>query len=402
MLKNIIHIVFRKHHYWRSASFGEVAELYLSRTLTIFAINIASVLVPVYLYNIGYSLITIGCMYLTLFTLRLLLVRVTMKLIARFGPKHMIFWANILRIPPLIALLFVEQYGLPMLAIYVTFMAFGPSIYETSYNIDFSKVKHGEHAGKELGVMQMLEKFAKSLSPLVGGILATTVAPQATIGLAALLFVLSGIPLFKTPEPIKTNKSFSFKKPLRRIELTGGIARAAISFGWMTSLVAWSLFMTIFIFNDQNESIYAIIGALASFSVLVSMFSAWTFGRITDKHSGGSLLQSSVIATSLSHVARPFISTPIGVIALNSINETCVTGYTIAGTRAMFASADESGDRLFYFSIIEIGAALGAIIATAAFTLLILFTGDKMGITLFFFVAAAAELSILLLKRYAN
>lgn len=402
MLKKIINQFLYRRHYWRHVSFGEIAELYVSRTLTIFAINVAGVLVPVFLYKIGYSIVTIGCIYMLIFTLRFMLTSVNMKLIARFGPKHMIFWAGVLRIPALVSLLFVEQYGVSMIALYIAFMAIGPAIYEIAYNIDFSKVKHNDHAGKELGVMQILEKGAKALSPFVGGVLATLFSPQVTIGLAAILFVLAGIPLFHTAEPIKVKKAFTLRRPVRRIELDGLLARLAMSYGWLASAILWTLFMTLYVFDTQSNNIYAIIGGLASFSVLISVIAAWVFGKTVDKNGGRSLLRSSVVMTSMTHMAKPFITTPIGVVLVNTINETSTTGYIIAGTRAMFASADESGDRLFYYAMVEIGASLGAALGAAMFILAVFLVGEKAGMMSFFVIAGFAELFMLRLSRYAD
>ena len=55
MFRKLISFVFRRRHYWRSVSFDEIAELYTSRLITMFAINIVNLFAAVYLYKLGYD-----------------------------------------------------------------------------------------------------------------------------------------------------------------------------------------------------------------------------------------------------------------------------------------------------------------------------------------------------------
>ena len=53
MLRNIFSRIFRARHYWRNVSFDEMAELYISRLITVFAINVVNLFAAVYLYKLG-------------------------------------------------------------------------------------------------------------------------------------------------------------------------------------------------------------------------------------------------------------------------------------------------------------------------------------------------------------
>ena len=63
MFQRLISFVLRGRHYWRGVSFDEIAELYTSRLLTVFAINIVNLFAAVYLYRLGYSLAFIALFY---------------------------------------------------------------------------------------------------------------------------------------------------------------------------------------------------------------------------------------------------------------------------------------------------------------------------------------------------
>ena len=56
MFQRIISRIFKSRHYWRTLSFDEVAELYTSRLVTVFAINVVNLFAAVYLYKLGYSI----------------------------------------------------------------------------------------------------------------------------------------------------------------------------------------------------------------------------------------------------------------------------------------------------------------------------------------------------------
>ena len=56
MLQQIIHRILIRRHFWRHATFSEIAELYTSRLMTMFALRFVLGFVSVYLYRIGYSL----------------------------------------------------------------------------------------------------------------------------------------------------------------------------------------------------------------------------------------------------------------------------------------------------------------------------------------------------------
>ncbi len=70
MLQWIIGRIFRRRHYWRNVSFDEVAELYVSRLIMVFAVNIVGLFMALYLYELGYSVLFILILYGAVFALK--------------------------------------------------------------------------------------------------------------------------------------------------------------------------------------------------------------------------------------------------------------------------------------------------------------------------------------------
>lgn len=402
MLHRIITLVLRRRHYWRSISFDDIAELYVSRLIMVFAINIINLFAAVYLYKLGYSLLFIALFYGILYSLKIPFSIVAAKYAAYFGPKHGILAANILRIPSMIAFAFVPEYGLAPIIVFGVLQQMSATLYDMCYMIDFSKVKHALHAGKEIGTMQMIEKSAKVISPLVGGVIASIWTPEATIIIASVLFVFAALPLLRTVEPTRTRMKLKLSGFSWRLARPTLISQSVVGFDFVASGMAWTLFIAVFVFASLGENVYSALGALASFGVLVSIAASWTFGQMIDRRKGDVLLVVGTLSNVVLHLFRPFVSGAPGVIGVNMVNETATSAYAMPFTRASFDIADNSGSRLVYMMFMEMtlnaGAALGCFVMAVGIWML----GDKSGLMLVFLVAAVYELLMLASTRQAK
>ncbi|MDB5183427.1 MAG: rane protein of unknown function [Candidatus Saccharibacteria bacterium] len=400
MLQTIIHRLLQRRHFWRYASFGEVAELYASRMMRILAQQMIGLFIALYLYELHYSLQFIALYFACNFAFRAVIAYPCARYIAKFGPKHGILVGNLLYIPALVAFSFVEPFGLPAILIFGLFQSFSMVIYDLSYLVDFSKVKHVEHAGKEIGYMQILERLTASLSPFLGGAVAFLISPQATMWLSAILFATASIPLFKTREQTHLNQKLSFRgfpwHLVRRIFL----AETAVGFDNFASLGVWALFLAVAVFAGSTNDIYLKIGAFASITVLTSFLAAYSFGKIIDWRHGGNLLRVASIANAATHLFRPFVTGPAGVVAANITNEIATAGYTMAFIRGLFDTADTSRHRIVYLYFIEVALNIGAMIAALTLLLLVSFIPSTIVALQLFFVVSGAYVLLILTARF--
>lgn len=405
MFQRLISFVLRGRHYWRGVSFDEIAELYTSRLLTVFAINIVNLFAAVYMYKLGYSLAFIALFYGTFYVLRIPFALIMAKFVAYYGPKHGVLFASLLRILSLAAFAFVPvagEYALLAIAAFGFFQQLSASAYEIAYTTDFSKVKHQAHAGKEIGTMQMIEKIAKVASPLAGGAIASAWSPQATIILAALLFVASVIPLFATAEPITTRNRLRVSGFPWRLAAPSLVAQTVVGADFVVSGMVWTLFITVTIFTTLHDNIYVAIGGLASLGVLASVVAAWVFGRLVDKHRGGLLLTLGVIVNTITHGFRPFITTTPGVMGVSIVNESATSAYTLPLTRVLFDVADSSGFRITYLMYAEMCLAFGAALASLLLWLALQFLAPYYAFAALFVFGAVYELLLLGCRRAAR
>lgn len=399
MLQSIIHRIFRRRHYWRQVTFEEVAELYASRLLMVFAINIVNLFAAIYLYKLGYSLVFIALFYAFVYFIKVPLAYPIAKFAAFFGPKHGILAANIIRLPSLLFFFFVPVWGFWAVIMFGVFQQISSAMYDMCYMIDFSKVKHIEHAGKEIGIMQGIERVARIASPVIGGFIASIYSPQVTIALAALLFLLAAWPLLLSLEPTATRNHLKFEGFPWRIAWPSFLAESVAGFDFVTSGLVWTLFITIFVFSWAGDGVYAIVGMLASIGVTAALVSSWTFGQLIDKHKGALMLTAGSIINIVNHIFRPFVSTITAVAGINIASEVGTAAYTMPYMRGAFDIADGSGHRIAYMMYVEMALNFGAALACIIFAILLISAGDKLGTQITFFVAAGYELLLLPMRR---
>lgn len=359
------------------------------------ALSIASAFISVYLYQNGYSILSIALFWAVYFGFKVLIALPSAALTAWIGPKHGILISNLLFIPAMVAFALLPTYGFWLLGVVIIFQGLSSTLYTISYYVDFSSVKSVDHAGKELAYMNIIEKVTTGISPLIGGLLAYLWSPQAVLVLAAVIFALAALPLLRTAEPTLRKQRLRLRGMPWHLIRGSAVAQWAIGFDIFTSGTVWWLFTAITIIGIQtNNEVYAANGILLSVILFAALGSSYAFGKLIDRRRGRELLKISIIFDSLTHFVRPFVGTPIAVAGLNISNEVATTGYAMSYNRAVFDNADLSGKRVGYIGIIEMITCLGCGSGAVVLALLLQWVGDVRSMEYLFFITAGVVLLI--------
>lgn len=367
MLKEILHKLLRRRHPWRDVSFDELSEIYASMMLRSLALSMIAIFIPVYLYRLDYSITAIMSVFAMYFSGRVILDIVAAHMVARFGPKHTILFGQMLQIASSALFLTLPSMHWPLLLVGFVWGA-SASFFYIPFHVDFSKIKHSQHGGKELGFEQIMEKTGAALGPLAGGLTATLIGPRY-IFLMSIVILLAGMwPLFRTREPVRTHQkldytglAFSKLKPY----LTSHVGLHVEN---TLCLMLWPLFLAVIVI--PGAGVFAKIGILASVSVFVSIMSAYIVGRTVDKHFGRKLLRISAITNGLLHLGRPFVTVYPVAFAVNFLNEMITVGYRLPYTKGFYDLADDlPGYRIVYISTME---ALGCLAKAIVWWVLII------------------------------
>jgi MFS family permease len=303
-----------RRHFWRHASFSEVAELYASRMMRMAALHIAGAFMSIYMYQLGYEIVHIALFWAAFYLFKTIIALPVASWVARIGPKHGILVSNLLYIPSMICFALLPEVGPWLLLPVLILQATSASMYSIAYTIDFSKVKSVDHAGKEIAYMNILEKITTSISPLIGGVIAYLFGPQVVLSIAAILFALAAVPLFNSGEQVQTGVKLNFKGFPWRLIREHWLAQTALGFDVFTSGTVWTLYTAVIVIGiSSSNEVYVISGILLSVVLIAALVSSYVYGKIIDKKGGRALMKASIIANGLTHLMRPFITSPVTV-----------------------------------------------------------------------------------------
>ncbi len=382
----------RRHH-WRSMGFDELSELYTSMLFRSVAMSLAGIFVPIYLYEKGYAVWQILFFFAIVFITQVIVVYPVARIIARIGPKHTILYSYLFQVTSMTGLILIDQYQL--FGLIAVCLGIANISFFTAFHIDFSKVKHSKHGGKEVGWLYTMERSGAIFGPIVGGLVAYAVGPQYTFGVAILLLILGVVPLFLTKEPVKTNQ---------HINIIGlrpeAIKRDLLSYGAFVietavSITIWPLFLGVIVFR---ENAYVQLGGIVSASIIAGILVAHTVGKVVDDRKGRELLRFGTVVNALLHLFRPVTSSFASALAVNVANEGITACYRMPYLKGMYDAADDHpGYRIVYIASMEAaGAVARGLFFLVAAALAYFWTADRALFIVLFSSGAAASLLIML------
>lgn len=390
-IKNLIYRFLRHRHFWRHVSFNELAELYISSMLRGIGLSIIGIFVPIYLYKLGYGVDIILLFFAGLFLVRIFADIIAAYCVARIGPKHTMLIGNILMVFTLAQLLALSYYDWPLWLIAVCF-AFASAMYFLAYHVDFSKILHTDHGGKELGFMAIVEHIGGVFGPLAGGVIATLFGAEYTILIALALLIFATVPLFFSAEPTKGHQQLDFrfldysKLKWDFISWTGACLEDNLK------SILWPLYIAITIFTVNT---YAGIGLVTSAATIAAIVAAKLIGSVVDRNKGGALLHYSVWGVVAVNFTRPFVGGYIGATASNIINEIVATGYRIPYFKGMYDRADTlPGHRIAYVAVMEVVGDIAKTLVIFCLWAISIYVGGVIALQIAFVIAGLASLLI--------
>jgi len=345
----VVHTITHGKRFWYNAKMSELGELYISMTLKTFAFSMIGVFVPIYLYQLGFSLQTIALYYSMYFIFRAPFNYLAGELTAKYGPKHVMSYAYVLTLVYLGMLMTIQYFNWSLWAI-AFFASVSISFFFIGYHVDFSRIQVSKAVGSELSHVYLLQKVASAVGPLLGGLLAMTFGMHVVIGVSIVFILLAILPLMMTREPMLARERMSFKDLPIRKEFRNIVSFGAVGVGRQLTLSLWPLYIAVFIFS---ENIYGMVGFVTSISVVASILMAKMIGSLIDNHKGGALVQYSTLFLTVIYSLRATVSSLAGVVGLNIVSEFSETGVLLPLTKGMYARANTVKDRIAYVVLME-------------------------------------------------
>ena len=295
----------------------QVRELYLSSMIINFAIAMASIFEPIYLYKIGFSLSEIIIFFLGVYVLYLFVLPFGAKFALRFGyEKAMMlgtpFWAAYF------IFLFFADTSIYFLVLAGFLLVLQKTFYWPGYNADFARFGKDTQRGREVSNMIAIISLTYIVGPFLGGIIISLWGFQIMFVIASILILASNLPLLVTPEKFKASR-FSYKDSFKRLFYKENRRNffALLGFGEeFVFVVIWP----IFIFTVLND--FFSVGTLVALATFVTTLTLMFVGKLTDKGSSNikrSILKIGSIFTSLSWLLRLLVQGGLGVFMVDTL-----------------------------------------------------------------------------------
>ena len=372
MLEKILKPFFKIRNYWQYISFDEMAVLYLSKNMRVFATKLTSTFSLIYIYKFTHSIWIVPICILIYYIAKFVGSIVALFYISKNGPKHGMLLANILFIPALVLMasmgIFGKGMGLVVALISAVFKGISTSVENISYNVSFSKAKTAKKVGKQLGISYILEHVSSSITPAIGGFLAIFFGVEKLFVVSSVILVLTTIPLLTTKERVRPVRKISFRGfPWRNYKHLLVICYSC-GMAW-NSLYIWSFFAPVFLLKGINA--YGSAGVLSSISSIAALVSAFIYGKVIDKNKERGLLKIGAVFMGLVFSLRIFISSnPLLLGILEIIAAIAMNGFNMANFKGLYDEADESGMRMQYLFLYEIGMNTVSVVAISLFVIL--------------------------------
>lgn len=343
--------LIEKTHFWRDIGFDELSELYLCMMMRTLALSLIGIFVPIYLYSLGYSLqqIILYAVFVQIFRMPWNIL--SGLVVGRIGPKHTIALSTIIMVAKLLMLISLGTIGWPLW--FIAFLSATTSaLFFTAYHTDFSKIKHAEHSGKELGMMTLFERGGAALGPLVGGLIASFYDVRLSILITILLFVGSLVPLFKSGEAVKVHQKIIYRKlNLSRDDKINILILACVSVGFVVVSFTWALYLALTVFTENT---YASIGAIVTLSTVLGLVTAKLAGHISDSSRARPMLRAGAALEGALSIARLFVTLPVHAVVHNVLRDQAVMGITMPVIKGFYDIADSyPGRRIAIIVLVE-------------------------------------------------
>ncbi|MEJ0021384.1 MAG: MFS transporter [Candidatus Doudnabacteria bacterium] len=196
-------------HYFSHKVNREVKEVYWQTFIANLAISLVFIFEPIYLYKLGFSLISIMWFYVNVYGWYVVLIGWGAKIAGKIGYKHSIFISNIIYVAYWAALYSIRFHP-KLFFLAPVFFALQKSFFWPAFDADVSLSDKKDQQGREIGLLFSIIQVTLIISPLIGGLISYFFGFFLLFALASVLMAVSSAPLFLSRD-LYTRQNFRFR-----------------------------------------------------------------------------------------------------------------------------------------------------------------------------------------------
>jgi len=308
-------------------------ELYVSVAIRAFAYALIGIFIPIYLYELGYSLRVIFLFFAGYSFVRGAMKVPAVKFGARYGFRHMILLTVPLTIIAFLMLYSLPQYHWPLWLITIIY-GVATSFYWVGYHFDFATSSNRQNRGAQVGLARIIQTLVSAASPFVGGLILLHYGFSTLFILGSGLLFLSAFPLFLSPDKYE-KIDIHFKEIWKEQASWEALSFVAWGIERGVLLFVWPIILFIQLGNFEEVGFVASVslGASVITTVLVGVFinrRPRTFLRVGAVFSSFSWVLRGMATTVLQFsfvdvfygISRIFVDIPFDTISMDKANTT--------------------------------------------------------------------------------
>jgi len=352
----------------------QVKELYSSTLILNFAVSTVTIFEPVFLYllfidkyGLTKTLQLVMWFYLGVYIIYFLVLPLGAKFARRFGYEHSIAISTIFTAWFYLSLFGAAQ-NISFIFASIIIYALWKMFYWPAYHCDFAHFSAQGEQGRQISNLLVLESVIFILGPLFGGLILKFFGFNVLFILAALLMILSNVPMLLTKEKFEP-ADFSYSRAYRRLFSQANRRKMFSLLGFGEELIVLTIW-PIFIYVAVKD--FLGLGVITSISVLVTTIVFLYIGRVTDKGDGRWLLKYGVIFYFFSWLLRLIVRGLAGVFLVDVYSRIAKQSVAIPLTAITYKEAQDTSiiKTVLFF---EMSLVLGKIIAGALAIILLQF-----------------------------
>lgn len=376
-----------QHHLFRIKN-TKLDHIYALMSIRSFVVALVNLFIPIYLYQLTYSIRQIIVFELVLFIGEALLEYPVLRLIARFGPKHSIAFSLPFLVFYFWSLWTINQYHWPLWLIALV-GSVATAFFWQAYHYDFAKSKPEKKTNDKIALLYMLVAILSALAPLIGGLIADQLGISVLFGVVTGLVLLSIFPLFVQKEPHIKHR-VDLKKAFNKNIFLQQVAYGGSGIEMNSSMILWPLFL-FFIVGS-----YLMVGLVTSAALTVAVFATFLIGQIAERRNKTYFIGVGGTLTASISFLRVFVYSFNSALLVNVVRSMAHSVYESPFVAEYYLHANQESKPEYIFWM-EFGADICRIIYFALLLVLSLYlSGTNLLVWGLIIGAAATILTVLM------
>jgi MFS family permease len=301
------------HKHFHMLHNKEIDEFFFNMGVRSFVFALVSVFIPIFLLDLGFSLVDIFLVYLVMSIVHICAAFASAFVSSKIGFKHTIIISQPFLIAFFLVLFSMELYSLPLILIPITYGLYS-GLFWAAFHSDFAKFSDDGKQGSEVAFRNIIASLLSIVAPVAGGVIVAFFSFGHMFIFVIFLIIISVFPLFLTKDS-KADINFSLKNIFskRRIDHTLGY------FGYGLLARGFGVIWPIFLFTLILDKNYLGLGALTSLFFFFSFISTLVIGKKFDKHNKG-FIRKIFGFSGLVWLAKLFVLVPVFAYVADSLH----------------------------------------------------------------------------------